>query len=80
MLFPKKMLLISYWHLFRITSDFVVTHPVFFFPPRDISANSMHWEPNAKIRMINTAIRCTNISKALTNTALKTAFVFLFAH
>ena len=37
----------------------------------------MHWKPNAKIKMTNTVIRCTNSSKTLTNIIFKTAFVFV---
>lgn len=40
----------------------------------------MHWEPNAKIKMINIVIRCTNSRKSLTNKISETAFIFLFVH
>lgn len=40
----------------------------------------MHWKPNAKIKMTNIVIRCTNSSKTLTNIIFKTAFVFVLAY
>lgn len=40
----------------------------------------MRREPNAKIKMTNIVIRCTNSSKTLANIIFKSAFVFVFAH